>query len=210
MFRKCSATLGQIPILSNLKSVALYGSSGLPVIDVVNEAAQGFKTVLTAQEASAKAKGLTRGIEGLLTIHGISGSSQAGQIARKIIDMIATRDETLVESVAESLVDLNELNPNLAEETFQEFIAGRPDLERKLRKEVRDLSTGITSDEIVIRNLGVENGKRAKAIMRQLNKLDTAREKNDLVSEYENKGIITDKVREQIEELVSQAAIQER
>ena len=124
--------------------------------------------------------------------------------------MIATRDETLVESVAESLVDLNELNPNLAEETFQEFIAGRPDLERKLRKEVRDLSTGITSDEIVIRNLGVENGKRAKAIMRQLNKLDTAREKNDLVSEYENKGIITDKVREQIEELVSQAAIQER
>lgn len=77
---------GQIPVISNLTSIAEYGGSGVPVWDIaVRQPMQGLDAILTGKSPETKMRGATRIAEGVGSALGVSGSGQVAQILRKFI-----------------------------------------------------------------------------------------------------------------------------
>ncbi len=66
----------------------------------------------------------------------------------------------------------------------------------------KDEELGVTDKEKEIRNLGVENEARAQRVLKELQKLKTAEEKNALISDWWKKKIITQKVYDQLKALL--------
>ena len=83
--RVFSAIAGQIPVVSNLVSVAEYGGTGVPVWDVFRQGYQGAISAATAKKTETRIKGGIRAGETVLEFGGISGASQVGQILRKFV-----------------------------------------------------------------------------------------------------------------------------
>lgn len=77
--------LSNNPFMSTIISGAVYGSDPLPSTEVLADLGQGGYRVLTGKKSSTKAKGAVRVAEGVASIAGIPGSSQAAQIARQMI-----------------------------------------------------------------------------------------------------------------------------
>ena len=83
--RVFSAVAGQIPVVSNLVSVAEYGGTGVPVWDVFRQGYQGAISAATAKKTETRIKGGIRAGETALELGGVSGASQVGQILRKFV-----------------------------------------------------------------------------------------------------------------------------
>ena len=75
-------------------------------------------------------------------------------------------------------------------------------LAEKVKKSIEDIQAGITKENKELKSLGVANGERSQAILKEINKLKTQEEKADLWDEYVEKKIITQDVAEQLTELL--------
>ena len=69
-------------------------------------------------------------------------------------------------------------------------------------KVAEDRALGVTEKDKKMRTLGVENGRRAEAIVKELNKKKTVEEKAELLREYAKKKILTEEVSKQVLELL--------
>ena len=83
--RVFNSVTGQIPVISNLTSIAEYGGSGVPVWDVFRQGYQGAISAATAKKTETKVKGAIKAGETAAALGGISGAGQAGQILRKFV-----------------------------------------------------------------------------------------------------------------------------
>jgi hypothetical protein len=78
--------LGIVPLLGDFVSMATYRGSTIPLEGGIRDLAFGTSGMMTGVKPETKLKGAVRAAEGIGAIAGLSGSSQAGQLARKAID----------------------------------------------------------------------------------------------------------------------------
>jgi hypothetical protein len=78
---------GTVPILGDLVAMANYRSTGIPVVDVFTEIPGDYRTARTGKKNKTRIKASARVAEGIGSLRGIPGVSQA----RQIVDVIAER-----------------------------------------------------------------------------------------------------------------------
>jgi len=98
---------------------------------------------------------------------------------------------------------LNNLSVNEAAKIFDEIKKTNPELAKKLAQIGKERRRGITAKDKDLRAKSVASGDRALAVKKELDKLKTKEEKAKLWDEYVKKGIITRKVSEQLNYLLT-------
>ena len=93
---------------------------------------------------------------------------------------------------------LSNLKREEARDIWDKINEANPELAEKISKVVTEREKGITPKDKDLKDKEVASGDRAQAVLEQLNKLETKEEKRILWDEYVEKGIITDKVGEQL------------
>lgn len=78
-----------------------------------------------------------------------------------------------------------------------------PQLFEKLKTAVEDDKAGLNRTERLVKELGVENGQRAKYIYDKVQAFGSKEEKNAYIQNLINKKVVTDEVFEQLQELVA-------
>lgn len=202
--RVLNAVLGQLPGVSNLSSISEFGGSGIVALDTLTKGAEGVKSVIEAKDPLVKIKGGLATVSATAAFTGLSGASQGEQVIKKVIDVIQTKDEVLIEKTSEDLVDLyNASKTTEASDKYRAFVIEHPDLKTKMKKEIDDLMSGITPKEKEMRD-GLNNEEQAKEVFKQLNRLKTNEEKKALWLDYRKKKIITDDVSKRVKALLAE------
>lgn len=98
--------------------------------------------------------------------------------------------------------ELSELPKEEANTKAFEIQSKNPEVAEKLRVVIDDSKKGLTYDERLIKQLGVENGARAKFIFEQTKRFKTKQEKNEYLNSLSQKGIISENVDKQLRELI--------
>jgi len=88
--------------------------------------------------------------------------------------------------------------------TWKKIYEANPELAKKIKQVEEDRKLGVTVNDRTIKQKGVENGDRAMAIYKKLEKLDTAGDKTALWNDYVNKKIITPDVAAQLKLLLAE------
>ena len=110
----------------------------------------------------------------------------------------------LLTQEAELLYDeLKMLPPKDATEKSQAIKQENPALYKKLKEVKEDADLGLTYNDRLIKQLGVENGERAKFIFETMQTLTTSEEKQDYYNELRRKKIISKEVNNQLKKLLS-------
>ncbi|MEM3091492.1 MAG: hypothetical protein QXU39_02460, partial [Candidatus Pacearchaeota archaeon] len=129
----------------------------------------------------------------------------------RIEDVLAQKifgfQKPLSPSGGEIEVFYNQLKAMPSEEAariFDQIAESNPDLAEKIVKVHEKITKGITPEDEVLKQKGVADGSRAKAIVEKLNKLKTNEEKAALWDEYVEKGIITKEVANQLYKILQQ------
>lgn len=135
---------------------------------------------------------------------GAYGGQQDQNIADEAQQAVQAQADAKLELKRQADTKLAELeaSPNAAAE-FDKLINDNPKLAQAVSdlKDKKDL--GFTNKDYVIDQLGVENGERAKFIASQFSKLKTQEQKAALWDDLVNKKLITDKVSEQLNSLLT-------
>ncbi|MDQ3816118.1 MAG: hypothetical protein M3362_00320 [Acidobacteriota bacterium] len=85
---------------------------------------------------------------------------------------------------------------------FDDIARSQPDLARAIIREKEKQDKGFTYKDNIIESLQVQNGQRAKFIADELNRLDTNEQKAAFWDDLVNKGLITEKVADQLTKLI--------
>lgn len=96
-------------------------------------------------------------------------------------------------------IDTLSYSDQLAE--YRKIRLKAPELAEKIRDLIDEKRLGLTSDEKLMKQLGVENGERAGFILNYLSKFPDENKRNTYYRELIRKGILTDEVRSQYHRL---------
>lgn len=98
--------------------------------------------------------------------------------------------------------DLREKDPEAAKDMARKIYAEDPYLYSRMKRVAKDERLNVTDEEKKIRNLGVADGERAKAVWKKLQELEPGSpERRAFVQDYMNKSIITDQVYIQLKKM---------
>jgi hypothetical protein len=95
--RLADSLFGQIPLINNAISMAKFGSSGLPVVDVVKDVVMGTNSIFNSKTEKAKLKGASEAGFGVTSLFGVAGSGQLNSWLKSAIDSM--EDETKPEFI---------------------------------------------------------------------------------------------------------------
>jgi len=114
-----------------------------------------------------------------------------------------SRERFEIRKEAEALdVELQDLPSGEANIRAKEIKKTRPLLYEKLRDVVEARQLGLTYSERLIKNLGVDNGERARYIHEQAMKMDSKDERNAYIRDLKQKKIVSKRVEEQLRRLI--------
>lgn len=131
---------------------------------------------------------------------GASENKEVSDIQKSLQRQADTRSE--LKQQAEKLdVELQKLSPEEARARFNQINTENPLLADKLKDVVEERKLGLTYKEKLMKQLGVENGERAKYIDEQIMKLATSEERRAYYDELVRKKIISDNVAKQLRDL---------
>ena len=99
---------------------------------------------------------------------------------------------------------LLEMPKEQAAEIFDSLQKQNPELAKKVSAIAKERKLGITAHDKDLKDKGVASGDRAKAIMEDIEKLETKEEKAELWEDYTKKGIITKDVAKQLQFILQQ------
>lgn len=129
----------------------------------------------------------------------------ADEKSNKQLETILTKqadDRFKTKQEAELLYqELKALPPDEANAKADELSTKNPVLYDALKTVVEDNKNGLDYNDRLIKQLGVTNGERAKFIWETLKTFNTKEEKNNYISQLQDKGIVSDTVFEQLTEL---------
>jgi len=120
----------------------------------------------------------------------------------KILGEQATEREALSNASNLMYKELKKLPKEEAREEFDRLIKENPEMAEKINDLIKDEQLGLTYTEQMIKQLGVENGERAKYIKSKLDKL-SKEEKRNYYQNLIDKKIITKQVSEQLTKLLN-------
>ena len=126
---------------------------------------------------------------------------EAEVLYSRIEQQQATRDKLYLEAENKT-AELNQLSSSEAAKQFTEIQKTNPKLAEKIKTIKEDEKNGITAIDRMIKQLGVENGEKAKYIVSKLNELPTNSAKQKYYQELIDKKIITNEVSSQINYLL--------
>ncbi len=98
--------------------------------------------------------------------------------------------------------ELKKLPKEEAKTEFERLIKENPEMANKINDLIKDEQLGLTYTEKMIKQLGVENGQRAKYIVDEINGLKTKEEKKSYYQNLIDKKVITNQVNEQVMKLL--------
>ena len=127
-----------------------------------------------------------------------------GQSAKEIKKILTEQSRTRIklQNEAEAIFEeMKKMPVNQRQETYLRLQRENPQLIERIDRIAKDEERRLTYTDRLIMNLGVENGERAKYLKAQFDKLETTEERTKLYLEMEKKGIITDRVRKQLDYL---------
>jgi len=133
------------------------------------------------------------------------GAGTGGQ-TEKIKDVLGeqSRDRFYLQKEAEKIYSqLKDLPKDEANDKASEIKKNNPQLYDKLKGIVEDNKLNLNYTERLIKQLGVENGERAKYIWQELKGFKTDEERNVYVKELKDKKIISDEVMKQLKKMKS-------
>ena len=134
---------------------------------------------------------------------------ESGKIqTEELYDLLQKQDDDRfrIKQAAELLYDeLKVLPKDEANAKARKIKEVQPEIFKKLKEVVEDAKTGLTYDDRLLKQLGVENGARAKFIFSKTQEMKTKEEKNLYIKDLKNKGIISDNVLEQLKNLIAKS-----
>ena len=105
------------------------------------------------------------------------------------------------ETLEELRAIAKEKGEDAAQQTFAEIVNEDPNLAEAVAESAQEDALGLTSVDKMIKQLGVDNGERAKYIWKQVNKLGSKEEKNAYIKDLIDKKIISNTVADQLNQL---------
>lgn len=130
-----------------------------------------------------------------------SKSAQRVEEARVAIKKQNKERTDLKEEALALDAELQELSKEAANKRALQIKKENPQLFEKLKDVIEERKLGLTYEEKLMKQLGVENGERAKYIDAQIMKLPTSAERKAYYKELRDKKIISDEVEKQIRKL---------
>ncbi len=115
----------------------------------------------------------------------------------KILGEQATEKEALSNASVLMYQELKKLSKEQAKTEFDRLIKENPEMANKINDLIKDDQLGLTYTEKMIKQLGVENGERAKYLKSQFDKLESKEAKKQLWEELTKKKLITKQVADQ-------------
>jgi len=103
------------------------------------------------------------------------------------------------------LQELEKMPKDDANEEYKRIYNEDPKLGEKIKEIREDKKLGLTYVDRMIKQLGVENGERAKYIFDKVQKMDSREEKNSYIEDLWDKRIVTEKVYNQLFFLVNES-----
>lgn len=147
---------------------------------------------------------LTEGVDKIgnksVTIEGTTGLST--DISRKIFGK-DTLSPTMTSNIESYYDQMKKMEPTERTAAWKTIAENNPELAKKIKQVEIDRQKGITVNDRVIKQKGVENGDRAEAIYKKINELETPQQKTELWNDYVKKGIITKEVATQLKQLIA-------
>lgn len=135
--------------------------------------------------------------------YGGRGEEETNKKLQEIITK--QKDESFITKQKAELLyeELKNMSPEQANAKVQELDKVDPKLVDKLYDISEEQKKGLDYTDRLIKQLGVENGERAKFIWEKLNELKTTEEKNKYFEELDSKGLISDNIYKQLQDLKS-------
>lgn len=78
--------INRVPFVGQLTAMAMYGDTGVPVIDsIVNVMSEGYTGTIKSKNPETQAKHLTKAVSNVGTVLGVPGISQAAELAQPYV-----------------------------------------------------------------------------------------------------------------------------
>lgn len=127
-----------------------------------------------------------------------AGAGGQTQDIKEILETQSRERFRLKEEAEKKFDELSKLSKDEANAKAREIKKDNPELFSKLKDIKEEKALGLNYTERLIKQLGVENGERAKYILTQVDELKTKEEKNEYIRNLREKKVISDKVFEQL------------
>lgn len=124
------------------------------------------------------------------------------RIIRQERDAAKEKTDTLKEDAENMYKQMKKMPKEEAAEAFKNLMAEDKDMAKKISDIAKEEARGLTYTDRQLLSAGVENGARAKAIMRLIDREDTKEAKAALWTDLVKKKVITKKVAEQLNFLI--------
>ncbi len=131
-----------------------------------------------------------------------SGSGGDTEDIKRLLEEQSRERFKIKEEAEKTFEDLSKLPKEEANTRAREIKKENPELFDKLRDIKEEKELGLNYTERLMKQLGVENGERAKYVFTQVSKLKTREEKNEYIRNLKQKKVISDRVFEQLKILL--------
>jgi hypothetical protein len=128
------------------------------------------------------------------------GAGTGGNI-QELQEMLGNQSKErfyLKQQAEDSYQQLKNIPKEEAAKRFDELSQADPQLAKKVAEVAEDEKLGLSYQDRLIKQLGVENGERARFLVKKFNELKTKEEKAALWEEYTTKKIMSEQVQEQV------------
>lgn len=197
--RKIAGAIGASPIKTEEFIRGTFGGVGSQTLNLMDQALAGFNIIPDSQVGG---QNLIEGITARFSkaYGGSSDDESVAEIKKILTDQADDRFKT--KQAAEALYEeLKSLPKDEANAKAKELKKVNPDLYDQLKTTIEDDKKGLTYEDRLIKQIGVENGQRALFIWEKTKSFKTKEEKNNYINELKRKGVISDTVMEQLKQL---------
>jgi len=132
----------------------------------------------------------------------VGAGSKKYESLKKVLQEQSRDRFVLAQQAEDSYNQLKNIPKEEAKEMFAKIIEDDPSLAKKINEIIKEEELGLNYIDRLTKQLGVENGERAKFIVGELNKLKTKEEKKNYYQEMIDKKIISKEVGRQIIEML--------
>lgn len=197
--RKIGKTIKASPIKVEEFIRGTFGGVGSQALNLMDRALAGMDIIPKSQVGG---QNVVEGVTARFSkAYGGTSDDQSVSEIKKILTNQAD-ERFLTKQAAEALYEeLKALPKDEANAKAKELQKVNKPLFDALKKTIDEDKKGLTYEDRLINQIGVENGERAKFIWAKLKEMKTKDEKNNYVNELKRKGIISETVFNQLKQL---------
>lgn len=200
--RKISGSLGVSPIKTEAFIKSTFGGVGSQFLNLTDAVLAGANVIPNTQVGG---QNLIDGITARFTkAYGGAADDKNVQVIKSILTDQADESFKMKQTAEALWEEFKAMPKDDANAKARELKKVDPKLYAKLKDVADDDKKGLTYEDRLIKQIGVENGQRAKFIYAKLKEFDTKDEKNAYAKDLKAKGLISDQVWSQLKQLLKE------